>query len=278
MWEATKVYFKNKKKEQLSCRTVVSQLEFSQQVEGGSAAFGRGLCSTHSERVEIGQIMTRLDLVGGISWHLECMVLATTAIDNFRPPADGFQMRMHYSLYLTNLMSAIDMVSEEHSTPFREALEDSLKTSNFSGAEVLGYIRELRNGVVHRGIDPTAGGMVVDGLVCAVAPSTVQNRGGARSYAAPAHLLRDIFIHCEIGTKPIVERFLESSFEELESVKPEAMLNDALNAIEEVQHMPDWAKEMARKHIQPEMLVKAQTHQVEKLRGLLRPRAGQRIA
>ena len=226
----------------------------------------------------MGRSMRNIAFLSGISWHLECMVLAAAAIDNFRPPADGFQMRMYYSLYLTNLMSAVDLVFEIHGNPFQTALEDSLRTSNLSGAEVLGYMRELRNGIVHRGIDPTSGGMVVDGVVCAVAPPTVQNRGGARSYAAPTHLLRDVFIHCEIGTKPIIERFLASSFEELASVKPEAMLNDALNAIEAVPHMPDWAKEMARQHMEPEMLVKARTHQIEKLRGLLKPRAGQRIA
>lgn len=226
----------------------------------------------------MGRYVRNTELLSGISWHLECLVLVATEIDNFRPPADSFQMRMYYSLYLTNLMSAIDMVFEIHGTPFQTALEDSLKTSNFSGAEVLGYIRELRNGIVHRGLDPTSGGMVVDGVVCAMAPLTVQNRGATHSYAAPAHLLRDIFIHCEIGTKPIIERFLESSFEELASVQPEAMLNYALYAIEAVPHMPDWAKEMARKHMKPEMLVEGRTHQIEKLRGLLKPQAGQRIA
>ncbi len=138
-------------------------------------------------------------------------------------------------------------------------------------------MRELRNGIVHRGIDPTSGGAVVNGVVCAMAPPTVQNRSGSCSYTAPAHLLRDIFIHCEIGAKPIIERFLESSFKELSSMKPEAILSDALSAIEAVPHMPVWAKAMARTHISVEILAKAQTHQIEKLRELLKPRTGQRI-
>jgi hypothetical protein len=221
--------------------------------------------------------ITSVRVLSGISWHLECMVLAASAIENFRPPADSFQMRMYYSLYLTNLMSAIDMVKDIHK-PFQTALEDSLRTSNFSGAKVLGYIRELRNGVVHRGINPTGDGEVVDGVVCALAPATVQDRCGACRYAAPTRLLRDVFIHCEIATKPIIERFLEPDLGELTSVRPEAMLNDALKTIEAAPHMPDWAKEMARKHMGPEMLLKARTHQIEKLRSLLKPRPGQRIS
>lgn len=222
--------------------------------------------------------MTNIERLNGIAWHLECMVLAAAAIDNFRPPADGFQLRMYYSLYLTNLMSAVDMVKEIHGEPYDAALHTSLKTSKSSGDQVLGYVRELRNGVVHRGIDPTSRGVVVDGIVCAVAQPTVENRSGTISYVAPAPLLRDIFIHCEIGAKPVIERFLEPNFEQIASIKPETMLEDVRDAIESATHMPDWAKEMARKNIQPEMLVKAQTHHIEKLRGLLQPCVGQQIA
>lgn len=232
----------------------------------------------HSGGVRKGRFMRDIELISGISWHLECMVLAAAAIDNFYPPADGFQMRMYYSLYITNLMSAIDMAYEKYGQSFQTDLEDSLKTSNFSGAGVLGYIRELRNGIVHRGINPTSGCVVVDGVVYAMAPPTVQNRRGDQRYAAPAHLLRDIFLHCEIGTKPTIERFLEAGFKELASVKPETMLNEALNIIADIPHMPDWAKKMAYKHLNQEILVKAQTHEIEKLRELLKPRTGSYIA
>ena len=215
--------------------------------------------------------MNDIELVSAITWHLECMVLAATEIDNFRPPTDSFQKRMHYSLYLANLMSAIDMVSEKCGRSFETALKDNLKTSNLSGAEVLGYIRELRNGIVHRGIDPTSSATVVDGLICAVSPLTVQTRGGDRSFPAPAPLLRDVFIHCEVRTKPIIERFLEPTFKKLASPNPEALLSDALRLVDAAPHMPDWAKEMAHKALKPEDLVRAQAHEIEKLRGLLKP-------
>lgn len=221
--------------------------------------------------------MEVIELSSGIKWHLECMALAANAIDNFRPPADGFQMRTHYSMYLTNLMSVIDLMCEFHGTPFKTALESHLKASRFSGFEVHGYMRELRNGIIHRGIDPTAGGTVVGGITYAIAPPIVKNRSRTRSYAAPANLLRDIFIHCEIATQPIVECFLKPSFEELVSVEPERMLNEATNAIAEAPHMPDCAKDMARDHLKPEMLVKAQAHHIKELRNLLKPWRGQRI-
>lgn len=222
--------------------------------------------------------MSNIEPFHGLIWHLECMALAAEAIENFRPPADGFQMRMHYSLYLTNLMSAIDMVGEACGEPFDAALMESLKTSRFSGAEIHGYLRELRHGVVHRGADPTSGGTVLNDVVWATSPPTVktrERRKGVQVYAAPAPLLHNIFVHYEIRAKPVIEQFLQPNFEIIGSVTPEAMLADAFNALEAFPHMPDWAKEMARKHITPEMLGHAQVHQVQKMRGLLKPRPGQ---
>lgn len=218
-----------------------------------------------------------IEILAAISWHLECMVLAAAAIDNFRPPADGFQMRMHYSIYVTNLMSAIDMMLDIHGKAFQTALEHNLKTSKFSGADVLGYLRELRNEIVHRGLNPTSGSLGVGALVRAVAPHIVKSRNGDRSYHAPAPLLCDIFVHCEIGTKPIIEQFLETSLDELASANPKSMLDDALNKFIAIPHVPDWVKEMARKHLKPEMLVEAQTSKISKLRELLKPPAGTRI-
>jgi len=226
--------------------------------------------------------MKRIEILHGIAWHLECLALAAAAIGNFRPPADGFQMRMYYSLYLTNLMSAIDMVIDIHGRSFQMALEESLKTSSFSGPAILGYIRELRNGVVHRGMDPTNGGVVIDGVARAMAPRIVKSRPTEKkpqgtSYTAPTDLLRDIFIHCEIAAKSVIADFLEPNFDEISAVQPQEMLNDALDTIDLVQHLPDWAKVMTKKHMKPERLVEVQAHQIKKLRELLKPHVGQRI-
>jgi hypothetical protein len=175
-------------------------------------------------------------------------------------------------------MSAINMVKDTYGTSFTIDLENNLKTSNFSGSDVLGYMRELRNGVVHRGIDLSASSTVIDGIICAVAPRTVKDRNDKFSYLAPATLLRDIFIHCEISAKRIIERFLEPGFEELLLTTPDTMLSDTLKAIEASPYIPEWVKEMASKRIEPEMLVNVRAHQIEKLRRLLKPRTGRRIA
>ncbi|MHC8388257.1 hypothetical protein ACYZTM_09520 [Pseudomonas sp. MDT2-39-1] len=214
------------------------------------------------------------ELVSAVTWHLESAALSATEINAFRPPADSFQMRMHYSLYVTNLLSAADMVKEAHGESFESAIKDSLHVANFSGEEVLGYLRELRNGIVHRGIDPTAGGEVVDGVVCAIAPPQVANRSGNITYAAPIRRLADVFRHCDTAMKPVLERFLEPMLFAFTSVSPETLLAEARDALGSVTHMPDWAAELARENLNVELLEAARRHQSEKLRGLLRTSFG----
>jgi hypothetical protein len=114
--------------------------------------------------------MDDLDFLNALTWHLDCMALSLGEIERCHPPADIFQMRMYYSLYVSNFMSAVDFVSEKCGVPFNATLEASLSTLSLSGADVIGYLRELRNGVIHRGLDPASGGRVIKGVVYAVAP------------------------------------------------------------------------------------------------------------
>lgn len=220
--------------------------------------------------------VTNTELMSGIAWHLECIDLARQKIDNFRASADSFQMRMYYSLYVTNLMSAIDIVLEIHKGDFQTALEERLKTSHHSGANVLGYVRELRNGIVHRGLDPIKGGSVHNDIVYAIA-QPVTNRSGAQIYSEPAKLLRDILLHTDISARPIIEYFLEPTFAEVLSISSEAIMEDTLKAVDETTHIPELSRKIVRSNISSEMLETIRTSQISKWRRLLQPPTGQRI-
>ena len=215
--------------------------------------------------------MNSIDSLHGLVWHLECMALSGREIENFQPPADSFQMRMHYSLYLTNLMSAIDMVDEWCGKPFNDALLEALKTTGLPGPDIFFYLRELRNGLVHRGVDPTPGGAERNGRVWAVAPPTVKDRKGVKSHSAPMLFLRDLFIHCEIRAKPVIRHFVQPHVDRLSSIAPEAMLAEIFSTMETFPHVPDWVKNMSRQHVTAEILKMAGVNQWEKLDDLLKP-------
>ncbi|MBS0960270.1 hypothetical protein [Acetobacter thailandicus] len=220
--------------------------------------------------------VTNMERLNGIMWHLECIALARKEIEKFRPPADLFRIRVYYSLYVTNLMSVIDFILEIYKGDFQEALEKQLKTSHHSGEDVLGYVRELRNGIVHRGLDPTAGALVKSGIVYVVA-KPVTNRSGAKIYSAPALFLRDILLHTDISARPVIERFLERTFEEIVSIPLEEIIEIYSKIIEKTAHMPEWAKKISHSNTPKETLEIAIRYQISKCRELLQPPMGQRI-
>lgn len=213
--------------------------------------------------------MDNLAIASTVTWHLECAAFSATEIMNFRPPADGFKMRMHYSLYASNLLGAVDAIQDAVDSGFETAIKNALPLENFSGEHVLGYLRELRNGVVHRGVDLTAGGVVIDGLVCALAPPQVNNRGGNKVYAAPTQLLVDLFRHGDQQLKPVLEQALEPVMSILCSPASEYDVAQAHDLLESVVHMPEWVKQGARQSINAEMITAGRQQHSEKLRRLL---------
>lgn len=217
-------------------------------------------------------LMENDDLFSGLIWHLQCMELAAAEIDQQRPPADLFQMRMHYSLYIVNLMSAVDMVAETCGSGFSENLADEMKMANASGADVVSYLRELRNSIIHRATDPTSEGSVVEGRVVAMAPRTVYSRNGRREIYAPCDLLRDLLIHCDNKAKPAIEDSLRVRFDTAAIRDPKALLDEAFNHFGEASHIPEWAKSMVCNSLTPEMLMLARVHRQSTLRDLLKPR------
>ncbi|AZE95978.1 hypothetical protein C4J96_3879 [Pseudomonas orientalis] len=204
-----------------------------------------------------------------VTWHLECAAFSAAEIMSIRPPADRFKMRMHYSLYAANLLGAVDAIQDALGPDFETAIESALPLGSFSGEQVFGYLRELRNGVVHRGVDLTAGGELIGELVCALAPTQVTNRGGKKVYFAPTRLLVDLFQHSDQKMKPILEEALDSVLSALSSTASEDDVAQAHDFLESVGHMPEWAKQVAKQSICAELITVVRRGQRDKLRCLL---------
>ncbi|WNJ84043.1 hypothetical protein [Pseudomonas canadensis] len=185
---------------------------------------------------------------------------------------------MHYSIYASNLLGAVDAIQDSLDSGFETMIQNALPLGGFSGEQVLGYLRELRNGVVHRGIDLTAGGVVVDGLVCALAPQQVTNRGGKNIYAAPTTLLVDLFRHGDQKLKPVLEKVLEPVLSNFSSPASEYDVVRAYDFLESVAHMPDHVKQEARQSITVEAITAGRKQNCEKLRRLLNMPFGHRLA
>lgn len=127
------------------------------------------------------------DLLNALSLYLATKQTALRSALALRAPLTNEQaqdLRVHYSNYFVNLLSAIELISQGP-TPgeqsFSAALDAAYSFTEFpSGAENYGYIRELRNAIVHRGLDIASAVHFAADVPLLVAPHTIANRSGNR--------------------------------------------------------------------------------------------------
>lgn len=168
-------------------------------------------------------------------------------------------------------MSLLDLAAEIFGANLTTAwLERMESIGDHTGENNTGYLRELRNAVVHRGLDIASSGTVVSNHVRAIAPAEISDRFGRRgSFKAFASTLFEVF---EIGRSiagPLVLEFAEPSFRAIEAMDLDEIRADYLRDMEASTLMPEWAKKMARESVDQIPFAEIRLLHSNKLRTLL---------
>lgn len=211
------------------------------------------------------------DGIGGLLWYTECKNLALDEVMSFRPPADGHAMRMYHSLYLTSLLSLLELAVELFGPQVTEAWTRALNgQGGKTGENNVAYLTELRNAIVHRGEDIVAMGTVVEEQTCAIAPPQAFHRLGKKGpHDAFGLLLRNIFAACEDAIGLAILPVADDALRGEEDRSAEDLRAQYLNAMEGSSFMPDWAKKMARENVDQVPFEELRGFQAKKLRELL---------
>ena len=211
---------------------------------------------------------------------IDCMQFSSEAIRSFRAGADGFQMRMHHSLYLTSLVSAFEIACVSFKAPYRKALFDELRTKEYDGEHVYNYVRELRNAVVHRGFDLTTRGVGTDGSVFIVAPSVAANESGSRRFERPAPLLQHVFIHCEIALESTLKDFTATILERSRAKMTDEITQGLIEQAGEVD-LPEPAGKLLGVFLAavltPQNVNHFKEYNIAKIQRMLEPQPGERL-
>ena len=100
------------------------------------------------------------ELISGLKWYFQAKNLALKSALSIISPLSVDQqndIRIYYSLYLANLLSATEMLLEKEylfSQDFKQEIEAALSFPGFTdGENNYSYLRELRNAAIHRGFD-----------------------------------------------------------------------------------------------------------------------------
>ena len=216
------------------------------------------------------------ELRSALEWYFESKNLAIKNALVFRCPLSPEQqkeLRQYYSEYFVALVSATELLCEsnyEFSARFKEQLNAALSFDPFpDGKGNYDYIRELRNSIVHRGLDICSTAHVYDDRLLVVAPTNVSDRNGRKSFSAFGSYLIEIVAKCEETVGPLISKHLE----EVGVLKPlltqDQARAEASRYFAETPAVPEWVKQNASNFISQLDFVQIQASAVVKLVDLL---------
>jgi hypothetical protein len=243
----------------------------------------QGQCGAHSTICLSGTLMNILsaanrDMLHALSWYMTARQVALRAALSYRTQLsanDLTDMRVHYSNYFLNLLAATELFRETdtlHPNDFQVQLYSRLEVEGFpDGKANYSYIREVRNAIVHRGLDITASAHIHGDIPMILAKPTIQDQRGKRTFIAFDIYLIHVIAKCESVVGPLMLDCLNAAgiFEASVDVGgADAEYHEAVQMID----MPDDTKAMAwAATLRPEWAVDIHGSTMLKLRAALEP-------
>lgn len=218
------------------------------------------------------------ELLCALRWYFDSKNLALKNALVFRCPLSVEQkreLRQYYSEYFVSLVSATQLLLEpeyKHYTNFKTALESAFVFDSLpDGQRNYSYIRELRNSIIHRGLDVTAAAYVNTDFLMLVAPSSVSNYKGNKEYQSIAYYLIDVIAKCEAVLGPLIASHLD----EVGLLKPEftqkQSIENARAFMAECSSVPERVKASAHNAIATVDHIEVQMAAIKSLVNVLRP-------
>lgn len=219
------------------------------------------------------------DMLHSLSWYMSARQTALRAALSFRTQlsvTDQTDMRVHYSGYFLNLLAATELFRETNTLPpndFKVQLYSRLVFDGFQDGEAnYSYIRELRNAVVHRGLDITSAVHIDGNFPMVLAEPKVQNQKGTKTFVTFDKYLLHVIAKCESVVGPVMVDCLNAAGVFDATVDAEAAIAEYREAVEQSHAMPEHFKAMAlAMEFKPEWAVAAHCSVMMKLRGALTP-------
>lgn len=220
-----------------------------------------------------------LDMLYSLSWYMSARQTALRAALSFHTPlsvTDQTDMRVHYSGYFLNLLAATELFRETNTlqpNDFEAQLYSRLVFDGFQEGEAnYSYLRELRNAVVHRGLDITSAAHIDGNFPMILAEPNVKNQKRTKTFVAFDKYLLHVIAKCESVVGSVMLDCLNAAGIFEATIDTETAAVEFREAIEQTHAMPEHVKAMAlAMEFKPEWAVAAHSSEMTKLRGALAP-------
>lgn len=219
------------------------------------------------------------NMLSSLSWYMSARKTALRAALAFRTPlsiTDQTDIRVHYSGYFVNLLAATELFRETTTLQpnnFEVQLYSRMVFDGFPDGKInYSYIRELRNAVVHRGLDITSAAHFDGNCLMIIAEPEVQNKWGTDTFCTFGKYLLDVIAKCESIIGPVMLDCLNAAGIFDATIDVEASVAEYREAIEQSRIMPENVKAMALTvEFKPEWAAAVHSSAMTKLRGALEP-------
>lgn len=198
------------------------------------------------------EIIRVSEILSAVRWYFELKNLSLKNALLLRCPLSvemQKDLRQFYSQYFSGLLSATELLLEKeykNHIAFKKTLESGFIFDGYpDGESNYSYLRELRNSVIHRGLDISSASHIHDNFPLLISPSPITNRSGKSSYIAFGYYLIEIIRKCESVIGNIfLDHFhafdlfnFRLSEDEVGPLRKKYILESTA--------MPDWVKKMA---------------------------------
>lgn len=219
------------------------------------------------------------DMLYSLSWYMSARQTALRAALSFRTPlsvTDQTDMRVHYSGYFLNLLAATELFREADTlqpNDFEAQLYSRLVFDGFKeGKANYSYLRELRNAVVHRGLNITSAAHIDGNFPMILAKPNIKNQKGTKTYVAFDKYLLHVIAKCESIVGSVMLDCLNAAGIFEATIDTETAIVEFREAVEQAHSMPEHVKAIAlATGLKPEWAEAIHISEMTKLRGALTP-------
>jgi hypothetical protein len=192
----------------------------------------------------------RIDTLSAVKWYFESKNLSLRGALSLRFPLSVPQLadiRIHYSQYFVSLGSVTELLRERDGpTRFEDILYFHLALGDVeAGRTIYAYVKELRNAIVHRGMDVSAAAHMDGNFPLFLLPECLSDRSKKRTYSAPAKYVVQLIATCERAVGPAVEEHLSRLGFMDDDVEEEELRESYTRSVQESAVMPEHVKSMA---------------------------------
>lgn len=222
-------------------------------------------------------------MLHALTWYMTARKTALRAALSFRTPLTTIahtDMRVQYSAYFQNLLSATELMREPTPLPpksFETELYARFVFPGYQDGESnYEYIKYLRNAIVHRGYDITSASHVAGDFLMLVAEPSFQNNATNPSKIKTFHAfdkyVLNIITKCESVIGGVIFDTLNSAGIFQATIDPQAAIAETGTAVQDSHVLPDWVKAMAAAwELKPDWFVDMNNSMKDRLREALAP-------